>query len=111
MNCPMCIDQTLVAHHRAGIEIDMCPHCHGIWLDRGELERLALGPPAPSGAAANPAGLQDRPADRSRDRERDRDWDRDRDDDWPKSKKKKKKKKNKSLGYRLADALDDLIDL
>lgn len=37
-------DQALEVTHRAGIEIDICPKCRGIWLDRGELDRLA-GPP------------------------------------------------------------------
>jgi uncharacterized protein len=39
MNCP--IDGTpLVMTERQGIEIDYCPHCRGIWLDRGELDKL-----------------------------------------------------------------------
>ena len=39
MACP--IDgTTLVMSERQGIEIDYCPSCRGVWLDRGELERL-----------------------------------------------------------------------
>lgn len=39
MNCPL--DGTALAiTHRDGIEIDYCPKCRGIWLDRGELEKL-----------------------------------------------------------------------
>jgi Zn-finger nucleic acid-binding protein len=39
MNCP--IDgTTLLMSERQGIEIDYCPQCRGIWLDRGELEKL-----------------------------------------------------------------------
>lgn len=39
MNCP--IDQTpLQMTDRSGIEIDYCPTCRGIWLDRGELDKL-----------------------------------------------------------------------
>lgn len=39
MNCP--IDNTpLAISDRQGIEIDYCPKCRGVWLDRGELEKL-----------------------------------------------------------------------
>lgn len=39
MQCP--IDQTeLVMTERQGIEIDYCPKCRGVWLDRGELDKL-----------------------------------------------------------------------
>jgi len=53
MKCP--IDGTdLVMSERSGIEIDYCPQCRGVWLDRGELdkiiERVAAyeAPPSPS---------------------------------------------------------------
>lgn len=39
MNCPVC-DERLRPIQRSGIEIDICPGCKGIWLDRGELEKL-----------------------------------------------------------------------
>ena len=39
MKCPN--DQTTLAlTHREGVEIDYCPECRGIWLDRGELDKL-----------------------------------------------------------------------
>jgi Zn-finger nucleic acid-binding protein len=39
MNCP--IDNTeLLITDRQGIEIDYCPKCRGVWLDRGELDKL-----------------------------------------------------------------------
>ncbi|MGH7970064.1 MAG: zf-TFIIB domain-containing protein [Limisphaerales bacterium] len=38
--CPVCAGTELVAIDRQGIEIDCCPKCRGVWLDRGELERL-----------------------------------------------------------------------
>ena len=38
-SCPVCTTEMLVAH-RQGIEIDHCPRCRGVWLDRGELEKL-----------------------------------------------------------------------
>ena len=40
MQCPACPTETLVMTDRQGIEIDYCPECRGIWLDRGELDRL-----------------------------------------------------------------------
>jgi len=50
MQCP--IDGTdLVMADRSGVEIDYCPKCRGVWLDRGELdkiiERSAVTPPPP----------------------------------------------------------------
>ena len=55
MKCPSCPDTTLSLSDRQGIEIDYCPQCRGVWLDRGELDKLierAAGP-APSPAARN----------------------------------------------------------
>ena len=40
MKCPNCADSTLVMADRQGVEIDYCPACRGIWLDRGELDKL-----------------------------------------------------------------------
>jgi len=40
MKCPSCPDTTLVMTDRQGVEIDYCPACRGIWLDRGELDKL-----------------------------------------------------------------------
>ena len=40
MKCPVCKDVTLLMSDKKGIEIDYCPECRGIWLDRGELEKL-----------------------------------------------------------------------
>lgn len=40
MKCPACPDATLVMSERQGVEIDYCPQCRGIWLDRGELDKL-----------------------------------------------------------------------
>ena len=39
MKCPNC-DETLVMTDRQGIEIDYCPKCRGVWLDKGELDKL-----------------------------------------------------------------------
>jgi uncharacterized protein len=37
--CPAC-RVSLVMSERSGIEIDYCPQCRGIWLDRGELDKI-----------------------------------------------------------------------
>ena len=39
MNCPVC-NITLNLSERQGIEIDYCPQCRGVWLDRGELDKI-----------------------------------------------------------------------
>lgn len=39
MNCPQC-NVTLLMSDKQGVEIDYCPKCRGIWLDRGELEKI-----------------------------------------------------------------------
>lgn len=40
MKCPVCKDTNLTMTDRHGIEIDYCPNCCGVWLDRGELDKL-----------------------------------------------------------------------
>jgi Zn-finger nucleic acid-binding protein len=102
MLCP--IDQTtLVMSERKGIEIDYCPTCRGVWLDRGELDKVIdrsveteiaaenrpaapsapMAPPAPNPVQAGPYGspqpaYDPRYDDRRRD---DRRYDSDRDRD------------------------------
>lgn len=39
MKCPNCTI-ALVMTERSGIEIDYCPECRGVWLDRGELDKI-----------------------------------------------------------------------
>lgn len=91
MKCPACPASTLVMTDRSGIEIDYCPDCRGVWLDRGELdkiiERAAPTHPAPAAAvaplpspsaypspAAGPSAYPPPPPSR-------REWDDDDDDD------------------------------
>ena len=71
MNCP--IDGTpLQMADRQGIEVDYCPACRGVWLDRGELdkiiERSATQVPAAGAAGGYPA--QNEPYQRYEDQER-----------------------------------------
>jgi Zn-finger nucleic acid-binding protein len=40
VNCPVCVSTTLTVTERQGIEIDFCPKCRGVWLDRGELDKI-----------------------------------------------------------------------
>ena len=40
MKCPVCPDAILTMMDRQGVEIDYCPQCRGVWLDRGELDKL-----------------------------------------------------------------------
>ena len=40
MQCPVCTNTQLVMSERQGIEIDYCPQCRGVWLDRGELDKI-----------------------------------------------------------------------
>ena len=60
MKCPT-DGSDLVMSDRQGIEIDYCPKCRGVWLDRGELDKIiertaptAAPTPAPAPAAAPP---------------------------------------------------------
>jgi Zn-finger nucleic acid-binding protein len=39
MKCPRC-QVDLVISDRQGVEIDFCPQCRGVWLDRGELDKV-----------------------------------------------------------------------
>ncbi|MBA3592796.1 MAG: zf-TFIIB domain-containing protein [Pseudomonadota bacterium] len=51
MKCPHCPDATLLMSERQGVEIDYCPQCRGVWLDRGELDKLialSAAPPVPA---------------------------------------------------------------
>jgi Zn-finger nucleic acid-binding protein len=40
MKCPVCKTPDLLMTERQNIEIDYCPTCRGVWLDRGELDKL-----------------------------------------------------------------------
>lgn len=51
MKCPVC-SESLMRAERQGVEIDFCPKCHGIWLDRGELDKIRLREAALEAAAA-----------------------------------------------------------
>jgi uncharacterized protein len=93
MKCPHC-DVNLLMTERQGVEIDYCPECRGVWLDRGELDKILERSHAEVVAAApvaTPSPPRDAggPDDRYRD-DRHRDDDR-RGYDQPAYKKKKKR--------------------
>lgn len=64
MQCPACRDATLLITERQNIEIDYCPQCRGVWLDRGELDKLierSATPPSAAPVPAAPAAYPGRP--------------------------------------------------
>ena len=80
MQCPVC-KVALVMTDRQGVEIDYCPQCRGVWLDRGELDKILE---RSRGGEATPGGerLREGPERRPefRDRPEYRHHDRDHDD-------------------------------
>jgi Zn-finger nucleic acid-binding protein len=54
MKCPL-DGATLTMSERSGIEIDYCPECRGVWLDRGELDKILE---RAGGSAARPSAPQ-----------------------------------------------------
>ena len=84
MKCPICSDTNLVMTDRRGIEIDYCPACRGVWLDRGELDKLIERSAGAAAAAAPQPAVMTMPAP-----PRQKDWD---DDDYKRGYPHKKKK-------------------
>ncbi|MFT4912687.1 MAG: Zn-finger nucleic acid-binding protein [Brevundimonas sp.] len=74
-------DNPMQTLERNGVQFDMCPTCRGVWLDRGELEKLMAGAaengrasaPPPQPAAPQPWGHQPQQAYREPPRYRDDD--------------------------------------
>jgi uncharacterized protein len=64
MKCPV-DGTTLALAERAGVEIDYCPECRGMWLDRGELDRIMERSASPQHASRED---RDRRDDGDRDR-------------------------------------------
>jgi uncharacterized protein len=76
MKCPVCREPDLMMADRQGIEVDYCPQCRGVWLDRGELDKLIE-------RSAAHASLDRSGGERSRERESYRpEYRRDDDDDY-----------------------------
>ena len=83
MKCPCCTNSALVMTERSGIEIDYCAECRGVWLDRGELDKI-IERAAPSGQTMPPPSGTPLATERlavQKPRTDHRDWDDDDDDD------------------------------
>ena len=92
MKCPIC-NVDLLMSERQGIEIDYCPQCRGVWLDRGELDKIIeRSTPAAAAPSRDDLGWDDRGRGTEKGRDRGYDYDREYDryrDDYKKKKKKK----------------------
>lgn len=56
MKCPNCKETNLVMSVRKGVEIDYCPDCRGVWLDRGELDKIIEKHSAETVTPSQPTG-------------------------------------------------------
>lgn len=88
MKCPACSNE-LQMTERQGVEIDYCPGCRGVWLDRGELDKII---------ERSAATYDDR---RGRDERRDRHYDLDDSDEG---------RRYGSKGHKRKSFLGDLFD-
>ena len=61
MKCPIDAAE-LVMSERSGIEIDYCPQCRGVWLDRGELDKIIDRAAAPTPTRSVEESPQPRPS-------------------------------------------------
>lgn len=96
MQCP--IDGAkLVMTERAGVEIDYCPHCRGVWLDRGELDKIIE---RSAEVAPQPVRLREPERDSYRERGRDEAYERSQE---RRSEKPYKRKKTKSFLSEIFD--------
>ena len=87
MNCPKC-NVLLSMMERQGVEIDYCPQCRGVWLDRGELDKIIertapapVAPAVPVAAPPAPGAPPPMPPPAQGDYRRRREYDDDDDDD------------------------------
>ena len=83
LECPKCHSE-MRTYERSGLTVDQCTGCRGVFLDRGELERLVDAEGAyyerfPAGREREPESRDREPESRDRDRDDHRDRDRDRD--------------------------------
>lgn len=61
MQCPVCENIDLLMSERSGVEIDYCPKCRGVWLDRGELDKIISASQASSSFSSSArSGIYDR---------------------------------------------------
>ena len=67
MLCPVCRTDLMMTD-RQGVKIDYCPRCRGVWLDRGELDKIV------ERSAGGPSGATPRSGGREYERRRDHDY-------------------------------------
>lgn len=104
MKCPVCSSDLQIAT-RAGIEIDYCPTCRGVWLDRGELDKIIerhVLEMQNLSRGAPPASTPEPPAPRPPERPRPRYEDEEESDYDPHHRRKRRKKR---------DWFEDLFDI
>ncbi len=95
MRCPVCVESQLTMTDRQGIEIDYCPTCRGVWLERGELDKIIERSAATTEPRGASTSATTQPLDYAQDRPRHDEPDRGYDT----------RKKKKRGGF-----LDDLFD-
>ena len=101
MKCPVCSDVELVMTERQGVEIDYCPRCRGVWLDRGELDKIIDR----SASSYTDYKREAQEAPRQQPRSRDENYHYSRDDDHSRSRDEEHYRKKKRRGF-----LGDLFD-
>lgn len=89
MKCPIC-NVDLLMSERQGFEIDYCPECRGIWLDRGELDKIIERSASQGGSSQQAAAQQQsyQPQQQPQQQYRD-DYDYHKHDEYKKHKKKR----------------------
>lgn len=107
MQCPLCLDSPLDPTFVRGVEVDVCPRCRGMWLDRGEIDRFLAEPAGhgPFGRPEEPGARSTGPAPVERSTVVQQQ------ENQQKKNQRQQGKKQKSKGKRLADLLDDILDL
>jgi Zn-finger nucleic acid-binding protein len=75
MKCPVCKTADLLMTERRSIEIDYCPVCRGVWLDRGELDKLIAQDTGSDNAAVHASARTSRNDYPDGDRHRDHAYD------------------------------------
>ena len=101
MKCPIDGDELRITD-RQGIEIDYCPQCRGVWLDRGELDKLIE---RSATVTTSRRDVDDDDYRRRDDSRRDGDYQRRDDDDYPPQGTATQPKKKKRSGF-----LEDFFD-
>ena len=116
MKCPVCKDVTLLMSEKHGIEIDYCPECRGIWLDRGELDKIVqrtqkdLSDDDDDRSSRRDYDRDDRKSkDRDYDRNYDRSYDHGYDRDYDRNYRQKPKKRKSAMLGDLLEILEAKI--